>query len=236
MPVREETLTRGRGHVVNMLVLLCVYVTCVIITQPGGAVSVGGTGAPAGPVLVEPPPGVVTFTNTSGTVLGCLAKGDPPPQITWLNLDHSPVTNIAGVREVLNNGSLVIWPFSGTDYRQDVHAAVYQCRASNPTGVVLAPPTTLRAEGRDGDWLTAVGDSKSSGPADHPLLRQLADNHSRVYLFLTLKLYRLCRSNTDEHDYDRYDYDQHDYDRYKYDQHDYDRYDYNQGDYWNDIQ
>nr|XP_053639086.1 cell adhesion molecule Dscam2-like [Cherax quadricarinatus] len=104
-----------------------------------------GVSSPAGPVLVEPPPGLLTFTNTSGAVLGCLARGDPPPQVTWLNLDHSPVNNIPGVREVLTNGSLMIWPFSGTDYRQDVHAAVYQCRAANPTGVVLAPPTTLRA-------------------------------------------------------------------------------------------
>ncbi|XP_071527560.1 cell adhesion molecule Dscam2-like isoform X6 [Panulirus ornatus] len=129
-----------------MYVLLCLHVICLAIsTLPVEGGNGGGSSAPAGPLLVEPPPGVVTFTNTSGAVLGCLARGDPPPQVAWLNLDHSPVTNIPGVREVLSNGSLVIWPFSGTDYRQDVHAAVYQCRASNPTGVVLAPPTTLRA-------------------------------------------------------------------------------------------
>ncbi|XP_069172261.1 cell adhesion molecule Dscam1-like [Procambarus clarkii] len=123
-------------------------VTCVFATHAGTAMLMAGGGGnttPSGPVLVDPPPGVVTFTNTSGAALGCLAKGDPPPQVTWLNLDHSPVTNIPGVREVLSNGSLMIWPFSGTDYRQDVHAAVYQCRASNPTGVVVAPPTSLRA-------------------------------------------------------------------------------------------
>ncbi|XP_069950892.1 cell adhesion molecule Dscam2-like [Cherax quadricarinatus] len=130
-----------------MSVSLWLCSSLIITVHTGLAVIGGGTGGvtPAGPRLVEPPPGLVTFTNTSGAVLGCLARGDPPPMITWLNLDHSPVTNIPGVREVLTNGSLMIWPFSGTDYRQDVHASVYQCRAANPSGVVLAPPTTLRA-------------------------------------------------------------------------------------------
>ncbi|XP_050709973.1 cell adhesion molecule Dscam2-like [Eriocheir sinensis] len=128
-----------------LLLRLLLLLPCVSVRALGAAAAVRTSTAPAGPVLVEPPPSVVTFTNSSGAVVACLARGDPSPQVAWLNLDHSPVTNIPSVREVLSNGSLVVWPFSGTDYRQDVHAAVYQCRASNPAGVVLAPPTTLRA-------------------------------------------------------------------------------------------
>ncbi|XP_068213179.1 cell adhesion molecule Dscam2-like isoform X2 [Palaemon carinicauda] len=111
----------------------------------GMSINGGVSATPSGPILVEPPPGLVTFTNTTGAILDCLARGDPTPQVEWLHLNQSPVTNIPGVREVLTNGSLVVWPFSGNEYRQDVHASVYQCRASNPTGIVMAPPTTLRA-------------------------------------------------------------------------------------------
>ncbi|KAK8732447.1 hypothetical protein OTU49_007098, partial [Cherax quadricarinatus] len=123
-------------HVATMSFSVWLRTWAFITAQHTVLSSGAGGSSPAGPVLVEPPPGLLTFTNTSGAVLGCLARGDPPPQVTWLNLDHSPVNNIPGVREVLTNGSLMIWPFSGTDYRQDVHAAVYQCRAANPTGVV----------------------------------------------------------------------------------------------------
>lgn len=66
----------------------------------GAAAAVRTSTAPAGPVLVEPPPSVVTFTNSSGAVVACLARGDPSPQMAWLNLDHTPVTNIPSVREV----------------------------------------------------------------------------------------------------------------------------------------
>ncbi|XP_076065783.1 cell adhesion molecule Dscam2-like isoform X4 [Oratosquilla oratoria] len=107
---------------------------------------VGGIGGvPTGPVLLEFPPPLVTFTNSTGVVVGCRASGDPPPRVTWLHLDHTAVTSIPTVREVLSNGSLRILPFGGSEYRQDVHAGVYQCRATNPTGTVLAAPTTLRA-------------------------------------------------------------------------------------------
>ncbi|XP_063882772.1 cell adhesion molecule Dscam2-like [Scylla paramamosain] len=47
--------------------------------------------------------------------------------------------------DVLNNGSLVLRPFSPERYRADVHAATVRCRASNLHGVVVSPPVTLQA-------------------------------------------------------------------------------------------
>ncbi|KAA0184407.1 hypothetical protein HAZT_HAZT005376 [Hyalella azteca] len=105
---------------------------------------------PSGPVLAEgrteedDSGGVVTYSNNSGVVLNCAAKGDPEPSITWRFLDQNLVREIPGVREILSNGSLVLLPFSASQYRQDVHAGVYQCAVSNPTGTVLGLPATLR--------------------------------------------------------------------------------------------
>ncbi|KAF2368148.1 Immunoglobulin [Trinorchestia longiramus] len=102
---------------------------------------------PSGPMLTQgqtdddDSSGVVTYSNNSGVVLNCAAKGDPKPSITWRFLDQNPVRDIPGV---LSNGSLVLLPFSASQYRQDVHAAVYQCAVKNPTGTVLGLPATLR--------------------------------------------------------------------------------------------
>lgn len=41
-------------------------------------------------------------------------------------------------RQVLDNGTLVFLPFSAVQYRQDVHATVYRCRAHNAHGAIVS--------------------------------------------------------------------------------------------------
>lgn len=41
-------------------------------------------------------------------------------------------------RQVLDNGTLVFLPFSAVQYRQDIHATVYRCRAHNAHGTIVS--------------------------------------------------------------------------------------------------
>ncbi|KPJ17330.1 Down syndrome cell adhesion molecule-like protein CG42256 [Papilio machaon] len=48
-------------------------------------------------------------------------------------------------REALPNGTLVLNAFSAAQYRGDVHAALYRCRAAGPLGTVLSRDMRLQA-------------------------------------------------------------------------------------------
>ncbi|KAG6460446.1 hypothetical protein O3G_MSEX011981 [Manduca sexta] len=50
-----------------------------------------------------------------------------------------------GAREALPNGTLWLGPFSAAQYRSDVHAAVYRCRAASTVGVILSRDMRLEA-------------------------------------------------------------------------------------------
>jgi hypothetical protein len=45
---------------------------------------------------------------------------------------------LLGYRQVLDNGTLVFLPFAAVQYRQDVHATVYRCRAHNAHGAIVS--------------------------------------------------------------------------------------------------
>ena len=38
-----------------------------------------------GPVFLQTPPAEVLYSNNTGLVLDCLARGDPPPIIDWVD-------------------------------------------------------------------------------------------------------------------------------------------------------
>ncbi|XP_038220869.1 Down syndrome cell adhesion molecule-like protein Dscam2 [Zerene cesonia] len=87
--------------------------------------------------LMEPPPRLA-FSNSTGAKVSCAAHGSPPPVISWLTEDGVPVSDIPGLRQALSNGTLWLAPFSAAQYRSDVHAAVYRCRASASAGTILS--------------------------------------------------------------------------------------------------
>lgn len=78
----------------------------------------------------------VDFYNTTGAEIPCKARGSPPPLIRWETRDGIPVKDVAGLRHIRPDGSLVFPPFHADNYRQDVHAAVYRCTASNTAGTI----------------------------------------------------------------------------------------------------
>ncbi|CAH1390379.1 unnamed protein product [Nezara viridula] len=91
------------------------------------------------------PPGKSEFSNSSGGRLDCTATGSPPPHVSWLTLEGITVTEIPGLRRILSNGTLLIQPFPPELYRQDVHAAIYRCMASNTVGTIISRDVHLRA-------------------------------------------------------------------------------------------
>ncbi|XP_052738064.1 cell adhesion molecule Dscam2-like [Bicyclus anynana] len=94
--------------------------------------------------LMEPPPRL-SFSNSTGASVSCAAHGSPAPTITWLTEDGVPVADVPGLREALANGTLRLGAFSAAQYRSDVHAAVYRCRAAGTVGTVLSRDMRLEA-------------------------------------------------------------------------------------------
>ncbi|RWS17533.1 dscam:-like isoform D [Dinothrombium tinctorium] len=92
------------------------------------------------PVFIIEPPNRVDFLNSTGVSIDCKAIGNPSPKISWkLRRDiNNLATNVPNLRETLANGTLVLKPMKPEQYRQDVHASVYNCEASNTVGTILS--------------------------------------------------------------------------------------------------
>jgi hypothetical protein len=48
-------------------------------------------------------------------------------------------------RQNMGNGTMFFPPFRGTEYRPEVHDAVYRCRAESSAGVMLSRNVNIRA-------------------------------------------------------------------------------------------
>ncbi|EFN84710.1 Down syndrome cell adhesion molecule [Harpegnathos saltator] len=96
-----------------------------------------------GPVFVKEPPNRVDFSNGTGAVVECQARGNPQPDIIWVRADGTAVGDVPGLRQVLPNGNLVFPPFRAENYRQEVHAQVYSCLARSPAGSVYSRDVNL---------------------------------------------------------------------------------------------
>nr|AGL39311.1 Down syndrome cell adhension molecule [Eriocheir sinensis] len=98
----------------------------------------------SGPVIVEEPDNRVDFSNSTGANIHCSVRGHPKPSVVWVRAeDGNAVGDVP--RRVLANGTLMFPPFRAKDYRQEVHAQVYRCQASNPHGSVHSRDVHVRA-------------------------------------------------------------------------------------------
>uniref|UniRef100_T1JL89 Ig-like domain-containing protein n=1 Tax=Strigamia maritima TaxID=126957 RepID=T1JL89_STRMM len=100
---------------------------------------------PEGPSFTVEPPSFADFSNNTGIRLPCAAQGSPSAEVSWMYMDGTRITSVVRLRHVHPNGTLVLLPFRAEDYRQDVHATIYKCRASNQVGVIVSRPVRLRA-------------------------------------------------------------------------------------------
>ncbi|XP_023287725.1 Down syndrome cell adhesion molecule-like protein Dscam2 [Orussus abietinus] len=98
-----------------------------------------------GPVFVKEPPNRVDFSNGTGAVVECQARGNPQPDIIWVRSDGTAVGDVPGLRQVLPNGNLVFPPFRAEDYRQEVHSQIYSCLAKSSVGSVHSRDVNVRA-------------------------------------------------------------------------------------------
>uniref|UniRef100_T1JAL8 Down syndrome cell adhesion molecule-like protein Dscam2 n=1 Tax=Strigamia maritima TaxID=126957 RepID=T1JAL8_STRMM len=98
-----------------------------------------------GPSFILEPESTVDFSNDTGAQIGCSARGSPSPHVRWTVGDGSYVTDVLRIRRVLANGTLVFPQFGAEEYRQDVHAAVYKCTASNSVGTIVSRDVWVRA-------------------------------------------------------------------------------------------
>lgn len=53
-----------------------------------------------GPVYIKEPPNRVDFSNTTGAVVECSARGNPVPEIIWVRSDGTAVGDVPGLRQV----------------------------------------------------------------------------------------------------------------------------------------
>ncbi|XP_070135044.1 cell adhesion molecule Dscam2-like [Drosophila bipectinata] len=98
-----------------------------------------------GPTFSVEPPGNIEFMNTQGVIVDCMARGNPQPNIQWLNVKKSPIFPISKIRHILSNGSLYFPPFAAENFRQDVHWTTYKCSASNTIGTIVSRDTDVKA-------------------------------------------------------------------------------------------
>ncbi|XP_023209543.1 Down syndrome cell adhesion molecule-like protein Dscam2 [Centruroides sculpturatus] len=98
-----------------------------------------------GPQFIHEPPKQVEFLNTTGTVIPCSVYGNPTPIVKWVTEDGASVTDVRGLRHIRLDGTLVFHPFRAEEYRQDIHAIVYRCTATNSVGTIASRNVQVRA-------------------------------------------------------------------------------------------
>ncbi|KAG1650334.1 Down syndrome cell adhesion molecule [Nymphon striatum] len=102
-----------------------------------------------GPIFIKEPKSKVEFLNNDGAVIDCLAHGVPDPEISWHRQNGIEelvqVENIQSFLDIYRNGSLVIHRFANDRYRQDIHASVYRCVASNQHGSIISHAVSVKA-------------------------------------------------------------------------------------------
>jgi hypothetical protein len=98
-----------------------------------------------GPQFVQQPPDPVKFLNISGGRVDCSAHGSTAPLLAWSLEDGAPVVQIADLRLVHTNGSLVFPPFPAEHYLHDIHAALNLYKAQNQMGHIISWDVHVRA-------------------------------------------------------------------------------------------
>lgn len=131
-----------------MIVLLHFFFSHLFLTTLTFSFSVAASGVQLdvqGPIFLHEPPHRVEFSNTSGGKIDCQAHGEPHPILEWMLSDGSSVTQVADIRIIHSNGSLVFPPFPPEKFRHDVHTAIYRCVARNQVGSILSRDVVVKA-------------------------------------------------------------------------------------------
>lgn len=61
-----------------------------------------------GPIFMKEPPNRVDFSNTTGAVVECAARGSPAPDVIWVRADGTAVGDVPGLRQVIIGEKLLL--------------------------------------------------------------------------------------------------------------------------------
>ena len=91
-----------------------------------------------GPSFIRVPDSLVLYSNNTGVVIDCIARGEPPPTIDWVNENGNPLNLVPSLTRRLHNSSLHFMPFSQDSLGHLRVETRVRCRASNPYGKIVS--------------------------------------------------------------------------------------------------
>lgn len=130
---------------IRWLALLLLSCCSIKVSSSSSASSSSTIQDVQGPEFILEPPNQIDFSNTTGAIIECSAKGLPVPSVSWVQIDGTAAANVTGLRQSLPSGKLVFLPFRDEDYRQDIHTVHYKCTASNSVGTIVSREVQVRA-------------------------------------------------------------------------------------------
>ncbi|XP_022661516.1 Down syndrome cell adhesion molecule-like protein 1 homolog isoform X3 [Varroa destructor] len=131
----------------------------------------------------EEPPSSVVFLNSTGAVIPCDGGGVSKPRAVWTRPDGAPLSPIPGLRQFRSDGSMVLQPFSGEQFRTEVHSGLFRCQLTSDAGSIGSRDVRVTAASvertdKKQEELDGEGDKDSSGSSPsssrRPLTRQAA--------------------------------------------------------------
>ncbi|OQR71412.1 hypothetical protein BIW11_01502 [Tropilaelaps mercedesae] len=118
----------------------------------------------------EEPPSAVVFLNSTGAVIPCDGGGISKPRAVWTRPDGTPLSPIAGLRQFRNDGSMVLQPFAGDQFRTEVHSGLFRCQLTSDAGSIGSRDVRISAgradDGSDGGLLSPLPLNGEGADAD----------------------------------------------------------------------
>nr|XP_040567954.1 Down syndrome cell adhesion molecule-like protein Dscam2 [Lepeophtheirus salmonis] len=94
-----------------------------------------------GPSFLKEPQSLALYSNATGALINCIARGEPPPNMDWVNEAGVSVSFPSNVARLYHNGSLSFYPFSKGAYHEERRI---RCRASNAYGRIVSRIVTIK--------------------------------------------------------------------------------------------
>ncbi|KAI8422223.1 hypothetical protein MSG28_006118 [Choristoneura fumiferana] len=113
-----------------------------------------------GPIFMKEPPNRVDFSNTTGAVVECAARGNPNPDVIWVRGDGTAVGDVPGLRQV-SQLTPTKPPIAYTSVTQPIG-----CRSARPKGTLT--PTSSGCEAKALLWATSPDYDRSGNSNFNP--------------------------------------------------------------------
>uniref|UniRef100_A0AAY4ANP8 Cell adhesion molecule DSCAM n=1 Tax=Denticeps clupeoides TaxID=299321 RepID=A0AAY4ANP8_9TELE len=102
----------------------------------------------------------VVFASNTGTLVPCPAGAISPATLRWYFATGEELYDVPGIRQVHPNGTLQIFPFPPSSFRNIIHDNTYYCTADNPSGKIRSQEVHIKAVLR-GPYTVRVDDQRA---------------------------------------------------------------------------